>query len=69
MPSALTSGACGVIGAVYSGVGYEAGGVPMLDTIDEGLSDSQLLKAIDRDGGILSKGTEGKCRDTEVALE
>lgn len=41
----------------------------MLDTIDEGLSDSQLLKAIGRDEGMLSEGTEGRCRGAEAALE
>lgn len=41
----------------------------MLDTIDEGLSDSQLLKAIGRDEGMLREGTEGRCRGAEAALE
>lgn len=41
----------------------------MLDTIDEGLSDSQLLKAIGRVEGMASEGTEGRCRGTEAALE
>lgn len=41
----------------------------MLDTIDVGLNDSQLLKATDRDAGMLSDGTEGRCRGTEADLE
>jgi hypothetical protein len=41
----------------------------MLDTIDEGLSDSQLLKARGREEGMLSEGTEGRCRGAEAALE
>ncbi len=44
----------------------------MLDTIDEGLKDSQLLKATGRDDGVLSEGTEGiegRCCGTEAALD
>ena len=41
----------------------------MLDTIEEGLIESQLLKAIGRVEGMLSKGTEGRCRGAEAALE
>lgn len=40
----------------------------MLEAIEVGLKDSQLLNAADRDVGILSDGTEGKCRGTEAAL-
>ena len=41
----------------------------MLDTIDVGLKDSQLLSAAGRDAGMLSDGTEWTCRGTETALD
>lgn len=41
----------------------------MLETIEVGLRDSQLLKAVGCDVGMLSDGTEGKCRGTEAGLE
>jgi hypothetical protein len=34
-----------------------------------GLRDSQLLNVVGRDGEILSEGTEGKFRGTEVAFD
>lgn len=41
----------------------------MLDTVDMGLNDWQLLKAAGREEGMLNDGTEGRCRGTEAALE
>lgn len=41
----------------------------MLDTIEVGLRDSQLLNAAGREVGMLSSGTEGRCRGTEAALD
>lgn len=59
-----------MIGAVYSGVWYEAGGgVPILDASEVGLRDSQLLNAAGREEGMLSDGSEGMCRGTEAALD
>ena len=49
---------------------YNAGGdVPILDTIDIGLVDPQLLSAAGREEGILSDGAEGNCRGAEAALD
>lgn len=40
----------------------------MLDIIDVGLNDSQLLRVAGRDEGMLSDGTEDRSRGIEAAL-
>jgi hypothetical protein len=42
--------------------------VPMLETIEPGLGESQQLSAVGRDAGILICDTEGMWRGTEAAL-
>lgn len=44
------------------------GGVPILETMELGLGESQQLSAVERCAGILSGGAEGICRGKEVAL-
>lgn len=43
--------------------------MPILETIDVGLRESQLLNAAGRVAGMLSEGIDGMCRGTDTALE
>jgi hypothetical protein len=40
----------------------------MLEVIEPGLGESQVLSAVGRDAGMLIGGTEGMCRGMEEAL-
>jgi hypothetical protein len=44
------------------------GGVPILETIELGLGESQQLSAVDRGAGIVIGGADGICLGRDVAL-
>jgi hypothetical protein len=57
------------IGALYSGVQYDVdGGVPVLDNMDMGLGESQLLKPVVHVTGVVVGNVECRLRGTEAGL-